>query len=157
MSDNYRQKFLEQRRSISESEAFGKATEDILLLLCEGEREKWGTAPNILKQAHPRVMMTKDMIPGILKALEDNNASNKLFRELLENDEDGMLPPSPEYDAEITSKDQYMAFLERRHKDAHNFDAKRIENIAVLALGYQLYGDAEYGYHSVYALKPVMR
>ena len=153
MTTDYKSLVEEQRNKISAEGSFGKYTEDVTLILSEGDRGRWGSAPRILRGSHPRLMLTNDMIPGIRKALEDDTATNRLFREYLAEEFDGILPPAPEYDANINEKDAYMAMLAKHKKSAHNYDAKVIELCAVKALGYKLYGDESYAYQSIYALK----
>lgn len=153
MSKNYKELILEQRIRIRDEGAFGVATEDVTTLLPEDRRGIWGSAPKILRPTHPRLMFTEAEIPGIRKALEDDIPTNRLFKEYLAEDFDGILPPAPEYDAVNNEKDAYLALLAHRGKSAHNYDDKPIELCAVKALGYKLYGDENYGYHAIYALK----
>ena len=153
MSKNYKELILEQRIRIRDEGAFGVATEDVTTLLPEDRRGIWGSAPKILRPTHPRLMFTEAEIPGIRKALEDDIPTNRLFKEYLTEDFDGILPPAPDYDSEINEKDPYLAFLAGRKISAHNFEAKPIEQCAVKALGYKLYDNEDYGYQAIYALK----
>ena len=153
MDKNYKLLAEEQREKLLAENAFGEPTDDITLILNENERKKWGEAPLILKRTHPRVMLTESSIPGIRAALEEDTATNRLFRKYLAEDLDGILPPAPEYDASSKEKDAYMHFLEMRSKNAHNYSDKPIELCAVKALGYKLCGDENYGYHAIFALK----
>ena len=153
MSKDYKALALEQRRAFREERAFGIATEDITLLLDESDKKMWGEAPRSLRPCHPRVMLTEESIPGIRAALEEDTPTNRLFKEYLAEDFDGILPPAPDYDTVNNEKDEYLALLAHRRKSAHNYENKPIELCAVKALGYKLYGDENYGYHAVYALK----
>ena len=92
MSKNYKELILEQRIRIRDEGAFGVATEDVPTLLPEDRRGIWGSAPKILRPTHPRLMFTEAEIPGIRKALEDDIPTNRLFKEYLAEDFDGILP-----------------------------------------------------------------
>ena len=153
MNNKYKTLVEEQRAKLRSEPPFAKYTEDVSLLLPEDIRYRWGMAPDNLKPSHPRLMLTNDTIPGIRAALEDDTPTNRLFREYLADECDGILPPAPEYDGSITQKDSYMIMLERLKKSAHNFDAKIIEICAVKALGYKLYDNEEYAYQAIYSLK----
>lgn len=153
MSKDYKALIAEQRDRIRNEGAFGVATENVILLLPEEKRCVWGTAPSNLRASHPRLMFTEAEIPGIRTALEDDTATNRLFKEYLAEELDGILPPAPEFDSNVDEKDKYLAILAMRKKSAHNYLPKPIEQCAVKALGYKLYGDEEYGYQAIYALK----
>ena len=154
MLEKYKALVEEQRKKLAENGAFGKPTEDVTLLIDnETARNKWGAAPNTLKSTHPRLMITEDSIAGIRVALEDDTPTNKLFREYLAEEFDAILPPAPEYDSTNNNKDNYLARLAHIRKSAHNYDPKLIEQCAVKALGYKVYGDEAYAYQATYALK----
>ena len=105
MDKNYKLLAKEQREKFRLEKTFGEPTEDITLILEEKERKKWGEAPRNLRPEHPRVMLTEDTVPGIRAALEDDTATNALFKKYLDEDFDGILPPAPEYDGSSKEKD----------------------------------------------------
>jgi len=153
MAKNYKALIEEQRIRIREEGAFGVATEDITLLVPEERRDAWGKAPKNLRPTHPRLMFTEAEIPGIRAALEDDTPTNRLFKEYLAEETDGILPPAPDFDANVDEKDEYLAFLAMRRKSAHNYQPKPIEQCAIKALGYKLYEKEDYGYEAIYSLK----
>ena len=130
-------KVEDQRENLVENNLFNilTATKDMTAI---ATGSNWGTAPYNPIDEHPRVMFTKDDIPGIRKALREDTATNAHFFKLLEEDYLGVLAPAPAYVS---------------GQNTHNYNTDGLERIMVKALAYQLYGDPYYGYQAIYAMK----
>ncbi len=131
-----------QRDELAENKLFDPRTATTNLLTLVPLGKQWGEAPYNPIDEHPRVMFTKDDIPGIRKALRDNTATNAYFFELLEADYDGILNPAPAY---------------KEGQAAHNYNGGALERIMVKALAYQVYDDPYYGYQAIYAMKNYLK
>ncbi len=123
---------------------FKEYTSNITSLLSSSEKTKWGTAPTTPLDEHPRVLFTKDDIPAIKAALEDDSNSNLLFKTYLIGDVSGELPSVGEYVSGSTV-------------NCYNYSAAVIEQILAKALAYQLYGSDYYGYQAIYAMKNYLK
>ncbi|MBE6931419.1 MAG: hypothetical protein E7463_14190 [Ruminococcaceae bacterium] len=115
---------------------FGTAAKDISTLTSV----KYSTPTQKLKDEHPRVSLTADMIPAIKAAME--NAEDKTavstFKSYVETDYSGVLPaPSLDYQG---------------RKGLHNCDKKGLAIIEAKPLNYLLTGDALYGWQAIYAM-----
>ena len=94
---------------------------------------------------HPRVLITKDMIPGVKAALENPEFAEARaeFDSLLAVESDGILPP---------------AFLhETGRRGEHNVDFRLLRAIQAKALLYLLDGDEEVGYKTVLMMLNYMK
>ncbi len=115
---------------------FGTATKDISKLTSV----KYSTPTQKLKDEHPRVGLTADMLPAIKAAMENpeyKTAAAK-FKTYVETDYNGILPPP--------SKD----FQGR--KGLHNCDKQGLAIIEAKALNYLLTGEEIYGWQAISAL-----
>ena len=129
----------DQRNDLADIAIFNNATADLLALV---GNHSWGTAPATPIDEHPRVMFTKDDIPGIRKALRDDTATNAYFFELLDTHFDGILTNPGEYTP---------------GENCHNYKGTDLEKMMVKALAYQLYDDPYYGYQAIYAAKNYLK
>ena len=123
---------------LEENPDFSGATKNILNLVAGNP---WGTPTNNPISEHPRLMLTKDDLPGIRKALLEDTATNKLFREYIESDEEGILP-------KVTGTHNPSS-----PKNLSNFNQTVLEKINCLALAHLVYEDDLYGYRAIYVLK----
>ncbi len=96
-------------------------------------------APEVLPAAlpHPRVMLTREMLPGIKAAFDSPEcaAAVAAYRKLLENDSDGTLPAP------------YLH--ETGRKGEHNFDYELLAVLEARALEYLLTGEEYFGYSAI--------
>ena len=95
--DDLEEDLASQRAELDEDARFNIAfaTKDLLSLVPAGKG--WGEAPYTPIDEHPRVMFNKDDIPGIRKALREDNATNDYFFRLLNENVTGLLKPAPAY------------------------------------------------------------
>ncbi len=106
----------------------------------------WG-APHTEPTAdeHPRLLITRDMLPNIRASLREENITNSNFLanvdKLIEND--AILPPATLQD---TNAQVSLANI-------HNYDAGMLDVIQAKALAYLLYDDPYYGYLAIYYMK----
>lgn len=93
---------------------------------------------------HPRLLFTKDDIPGILAALEstENQTAINTFVKQYKTEYSGILP-------EPTRRTDRVGF--------HNLDYQGLQIIQAKALAYVLYGDERYGYEAIYAIMNYIR
>ena len=80
--------------------------------LSSSNAKKWGTAPTTPLDEHPRVLFTKEDIPAIREALEENSKSNKLFESYLKADVNGILPAVGTYVSEQNCSNYNNAVVE---------------------------------------------
>ena len=124
--------------------------------------------PEVSKD-HPRLLVTRDNIPTIRKALEEQNPTNERFFALLDMDvyqpralnSDG----SPA-DTVVNGKANggiNMGKLGAAKTDyfgrpgTHNYDGYYLEVIQVKALGYLIDGHELYGYQAIHCMKQLLR
>ena len=126
---------------------FGTATKDISTLDTTNVSASWNVEPPEITQDHPRLLLTKDTIPTIRKALEEDNPTNKRFFELLDTTHanEGALPAAQVYTAKADFPGK------------HNYDDALIELIQIKALGYLVDGHELYGYQAIYYMKQFLR
>ena len=116
----------------------GTATSDISTLVKDEDKwimENW-TDPKVeLRSDHPRLLVTKETIPTIKKALEEDTPTNQRFFELLDTEatNDGILGAPQTW----TGRWDYPGL--------HNYDEKLLELIQIKALGYLVDGHELYG------------
>ena len=136
--DSIKSDIKKQRTALDEDIRFDirMMTSNLLTLVPAGKRFDKPEYDPI--NEHPRVMFTKDDIPGIRKALREDTASNAYFFELLEKEYDGILKPAPAYKEGVST---------------HNYNGNDLEPIMAKALAYQIYDDPYYGYQAIYAMK----
>ncbi|MBE6533383.1 MAG: hypothetical protein E7678_00205 [Ruminococcaceae bacterium] len=127
-----------------------------------------GTLPAIT-ESHPRLLITRDNIPTVRKALEERNPTNERFFALL--DMNVALPR--EYDSTgkpVDTVKNGVAFgginsgkLKAAESNfdgrpgTHNYDKYYLEVIQVKALGYLIDGHELYGYQAIHCIKQMLR
>jgi heparin/heparan-sulfate lyase len=122
---------------------FGTYTENL-------PSSSWG-APhaNPTEDQHPRLLITRDMIPNIRASLREDNITNRNFLanvdKLIAND--AILPPAK---GQGTNAQVGLA-------NTHNYDAPMLDTIQAKALAYLLYDDPYYGYQAIYYMKNYLR
>ena len=98
---------------------------------------------------HPRLLITRDMLPNIRASLREDNITNKNFLanvdKLIEND--AILPPAK---GQGTNAQVGL-------DNTHNYDAGMLDVIQAKALAYLLYDDPYYGYQAIYYMKNYLR
>ena len=131
---------------------------------------KWsGSLPEIDSTEHPRLLVTKDKIPTIRKALEERNPTNERFFALLDMD----ISAAREYNTNGTPADTVKngkpngGINNGKLKAAetnfdgrpgtHNYDKYYLEVIQAKALGYLIDGHKLYGYQAIHAMKQLLR
>ncbi len=147
---------LEQEKIDAEKEQ-NKLTriEELKKLIAQFKYEQFGDAPTTSmigdtygKPAvypnygeHPRVNITSNMIPEILKYMETQEASYTVYEfwKLANTEYDGKLPPATEH---TTGRIGF-----------HNMDEKGLAIIEAKAFAYLLTGDELYAYEAIYAMK----
>ncbi len=115
---------------------FGTATKDISTLTSV----KYSTPTQKLKDEHPRVSLTADMIPAIKAAMENAEYKTAVstFKSYVDTNYNGVLPaPSLDYQG---------------RKGLHNCDKNGLAIIEAKALNYLLTGDEIYGWQAIYAM-----
>ena len=136
----------EQRDKITAENLFGSSTADMNTAGGEGKMNKWGEVPCDPIDEHPRLYITRDMLPAIRASIEKQDEKTKsrfnmlLISELL----DGGVLPEAEYKSTNATVDI---------DNIHNFDANYLEIIQAKALGYLLYDNEYYGYQAIYYMK----
>ena len=128
----------EQRERISRDNLFGDITENI------GE-SRWGDAPKTPISEHPRLLLRRENLPLIRKALASPHPLNDDFRS----------------DAECTLENLgALAEVAFRNVNVtvnianiHNFEARPLFVIQTKALNYLITEDASYGYEAILYLK----
>ena len=123
-----------------------------------------------LSADHPRLLVTKDTIPTIRKALEESNPTNERFFAIL--DMDVSLPRAALNSSGVSSdivkngvangginNGKLGAAADGFFKRAgmHNYDGYYLEVIQVKALGYLIDGHELYGYQAIHCMKQVLR
>ena len=126
-----------QRDEIARDELFGKATEDIGALAVRD----FGEAPYFPRAEHPRMMVTRETLLRVRRALREKTPTNRRFKAILAEPikNEGRLVPAVEH---TTGR-----------KGVHNYDTELLEAISAKALGYLTEGEPLYGYEAIYALK----
>ena len=130
------------------------------------------TLPKLSSQ-HPRLLVTKDTIPQIRKALEEDNPTNERFFALLEMDitqprvmTSSTIPATPVKRVNGVlvanggiNKGQLGAATDGFFKRAglHNYDGYYLEVIQAKALGYLIDGHEYYGYQAIQCMKQFIR
>ena len=128
----------------------GTATSDISTLVKDEDKwimENW-TDPKVeLRADHPRILVTKETIPTIRKALEEDTPTNQRFFALLDTEatNDGILGAPQTW----TGRWDYPGL--------HNYDEKLLELIQIKALGYLVDGHELYGRQAIYYMKQFLR
>lgn len=131
-----------QRTELAGNKDFDPRTATANILTLVPFDKQWGKAPYDPIDEHPRVMFTKDDIPGIRKALRDDTASNAYFFQILNEDYNGILKPAPAY---------------TEGQATQNYNGGALERIMIKALAYQIYEDPYYGYQAIYAMKNYLK
>ena len=103
----------------------------------------WNAKVPEITEDHPRLLVTKDTIPTIRKALEENTPTNERFFEILDAStttvNNGKLGKvQTDYDG---------------RKGLHNYDKTVLEFIQIKALGYLVDGHELYGYQAIHCMK----
>ncbi|MBO7303539.1 MAG: hypothetical protein J6U68_05080, partial [Clostridia bacterium] len=108
-----------------------------------------------ITQDHPRLLVTKDTIPTIRKALEEHTKTNDRFFELLDTtyDEVNYFKLTPMKDITYDSTDP--EYDGRAGK--HNYRKDYLEIIQIKALGYLVDGHKLYGYQAIQGMKNFLR
>ena len=127
----------EQNERLNKNVAFRGATPDITAKIYNS----WGEPAEELISEHPRLMLTRDDLPGIRKALRENTASNTLFLSYIERSTDGSLSPVK------------TPYNPSNPQNAHNYNATTLEIVMAKALAYLIYDDPYYGYQAIYGIK----
>ena len=127
-------------REYTEDMVYEAANDDIVDIY-----EHQSPAAYPTKNAHPRLLITKDSLPLIKKMLREDNATNANFKNLVENvlSDNGKLP---EASTQGTSDTLQTTLY-------HNYSSNHLYTIQAKALAYQLYGDPYYGYQAILYLK----
>ena len=110
-------------------------------------KAEWNATLPQITQDHPRLLVTKETLPTVRKALKQDNATNKRFYELLDADtstiNNGKLgKATKDYDG---------------RPGLHNYRKDYLEFIQVKALGYLVEGHKLYGIQAVHCMKQYLR
>ncbi len=106
----------------------------------------WTATVPAITQSHPRLLVTKNTLPTIEKALNDtSDPTVKRFYELLNYSH----PTNGKLGSAQTDFDG--------RKGLHNYDKSILELIQVKALGYLLGGHDLYGYQAIHYMKQFLR
>lgn len=120
---------------------FGTATSNI-----GTKNSSWNATVPAITQSHPRLLITKDTIPTVRKALEDSkDPTVKRFYELLNYSH----PTNGKLGSVQTDFDG--------RKGKHNYDKSILELIQVKALAYAIGGHELYGYQAIHYMKQFLR
>ena len=107
----------------------------------------WNATLPQITQDHPRLLVTKDTLPTVRKALQQNNATNKRFYELL--------------DADISTINNGKLGTAQKDYDGrpglHNYRKDYLEFIQIKALGYLVEGHELYGIQAIHCMKQYLR
>ena len=109
--------------------------------------DSWTTSPPAITQDHPRLLVTKDKIPTIRKALEETNPTNERFFGLLDQ------PTSYINNGKLAAAETDFG----GRPGLHNYRGDYLEFIQVKALGYLIDGHELYGYQAVHCMKQFLR
>ena len=143
-------KYNDLRTKISNRETgynLGYSTADISTLAAKDVSSNWNAELPELREDHPRLLVTKETIPTIRKALEEDTPTNKRFFALLDTEpaNDGALGAAKKY----TAREDYPG--------VHNYDDELLELIQIKALGYLVDGHELYGRQAIYYMKQFLR
>ena len=153
--------------------SFGTPSDSIGSVSVEGKDwhdKNWsGTLPEIDPTEHPRLLVTKDKIPTIRKALEERNPTNERFFALLDMD----ISAAREYNSNGTPADTVINGVANGginngklkaaetnfdgRSGTHNYDKYYLEVIQAKALGYLIDGHELYGYQAIHCMKQFLR
>ena len=128
----------EQRERISRDNLFGDITESI------GE-SRWGKAPKVPIDEHPRLLIRRENLPLIRKRLTDSHPQNEVFRELA----DCML----ESKGKLAEVEFHSVNVTVNIANIHNFEVRPLTVIQAKALNYLITEDSSYGYEAILYLK----
>ena len=137
--DKLLDKLEDQRDELVSSDAFGSSTKDIGYSL-------WGEVPVKPSDDHPRLLLNKDTLDGVKRALMltgDKNSAAVLGYFDAAVSGDAILPP-PKYQGTNTTVDA---------DEIHNFSSDILGRIQAKALAYLVTEDAYYGYEAIYYIK----
>ena len=125
----------------------GYSTADISTLAAKDVSSGWDAELPEIRADHPRLLVTRETIPTIRKALEEDTPTNKRFFELLDTvpANDGVLGEAKEYTARAD------------YPGVHNYDDELLELIQIKALGYLIDGHELYGRQAIYYMKQFLR
>ena len=105
----------------------------------------WTAEVPELRADHPRLLVTKETLPTVKKALQEDNATNSRFFELLD--------AVPANDGALGAATVDFKGI----KGKHNYDDEILEIIQVKALGYLVDGHELYGRQAIYYMKQFLR
>jgi hypothetical protein len=107
----------------------------------------WTATLPAITADHPRLLITRDKIPTVRKALEEDNPTNNRFFELLDQ------PTSTINNGKLgTATKNYNG-----RNGLHNYRQDYLEFIQVKALGYLIDGHKLYGYQAIHCMKQYLR
>ena len=107
----------------------------------------WTTSAPTITESHPRLLVTRDNIPNIRAALEDNNPTNERFFDLLDK------PTSYINNGKLAAAEKDYG----GRPGLHNYRGDYLEFIQVKALGYLVDGHELYGYQAIHCMKQYLR
>ena len=108
-------------------------------------KSTWTAAVPALKAEHPRLLVTKETLPTVKKALQEDTPTNKRFFELLDT--------VPANDGALgAAKVDFNGI-----KGKHNYDDSVLELIQIKALAYLVDGHELYGRQAIYYMKQFLR
>ena len=107
----------------------------------------WTKSAPKITQDHPRLLVTKDNIPNIRKALEETNPTNERFFGLLDQ------PTSYINNGKLAAAEKDYG----GRPGYHNYRGDYLEFIQVKALGYLIDGHKLYAYQAVHCMKQYLR
>ena len=105
----------------------------------------WTADVPTLRADHPRLLVTKETIPTVRKALLEDTPTNKRFYELLDT---------------VPANDGALGAAKTNFNDIkglHNYDDTILELIQIKALGYLVDGHELYGRQAIYYMKQFLR
>ena len=135
-----------QKASSSSSYYFGTPSSSI-----GSPKSSWTANTPDITESHPRLLLTKDTIPTIRKALEEDNPTNKRFFELLDAD-----PATTINNGKLKTVAEVGDNFDGRN-GKHNYDKSYLEFIQIKALGYLVDGHELYGYQAIHCMKQFLR
>ncbi len=141
--DKLLDKLEEQRDDLISSKFFGSSTKDI-------GASKWGEVPVKPSEDHPRLLLNKDTLDGVKRALMltgDKNSQTVLDYFDAAVSDDAILPPA-KYEGTNTTVDT---------DDIHNFSSGILDRIQAKALAYLVTEDSYYGYEAIYYIKNYLK
>ena len=107
----------------------------------------WDASIPTITQDHPRLLVTKESIPTIRKALNEDTPTNKRFLELLDK------PTSDINNGKLVAAETNYG----GRPGLHNYRGDYLEFIQVKALGYLVDGHELYGYQAIHCMKQYLR